>query len=453
MPANPLDRLFFALDDAWRRCGLPGADIHLYFQLGDAVDAERLAEALRRLHAKYPAANARRGRCGLPARPVWLLPEATDAAPPPVSVERLEPDTPDELRARQERLLNSRRDYASNAPLSLHILRSDARGDTVVARWPHALADARGGVTLVEELAELYDDLPPLSSLDSADDERRRDFGAVELPAGAWSAARRFLRRTAGPARPARWNEVRLCPPALPCDEPARLFHRALDADESARVREAATRVCGFARTADFLRACVVRAVDETAGRPRGAHDGYTTMHILDHRRRRDPGPVCHNVFSSVPVHVPAALAPDRRAVANLIRDHSAAVIASGLAEQRMAGLALLCMLPHAWLVDSLASARRGGRSLLPLGLGGAPSAPMGFMGPLSRPRTRLFGAPLHNLYGVWSGSPRAGFSLHINVAQDGMNVAGLHYESQMPTARMDALVERVLAAMADPIG
>src|SRR5690606_28712256 len=106
---------------------------------------------------------------------------------------------------------------------------------------------------------------------------------------------------------------------------------RRLDSSEAAALRDAALRTCGFGRVADFVRAAGLCAAHETLGSRSAAAGWYSTLHLVDNRRRRDPGPVCHNVFSTLPVYVPCELAGDRAATADLIRDQTAAALASGL--------------------------------------------------------------------------------------------------------------------------
>lgn len=458
MRPNPLDMMFLALDEAWRRCGLPGTDIHIHLEFEGRVDESGLRRALTALHRVYPATAATLARRWPWAAPNWRIDDAQADAEPLVQVESLDPPTEEELHRRLEALLSTRIDYRRASAVRIYVLRGLPRGDVVVFRWPHALTDARGGVTLIGELGRLYDENPDPDALRSSGDEQRRDFGLLEVPTTPAHALLDFLRRPQAANGTARRHQtpafepVRICPDALGVrDEPMRLFVRRLDPDQAARVREAAMRVCGFARMSDFLRAGIVRAVDDVAGRPRGRDVGYTSMHILDARRKRDIGPVCHNVFSTVPIHVPAAIASDRRAVADLVRDRTAEGLRSDLARRRLAGMALLGQIPFDILAAMVASARRTGRSVLPLGLSNAPSAPMGFMGPAGAPRERLFGARLVNMLGVWAASPRAGFTMHVNAALERMNVAGVYYESQMPRNRIDLLVDRFFDAITDP--
>lgn len=449
---NPLDRLFLAMDEAWRRCGLAGMDMHAHLEFDGPIDVDGLHAALGALHRRFPATAARLVRKPLSRRPAWRLDPGGAAVQRLVRTETLEPPGADALRARLEALLRERIDYRREPPLHLHVLRGAAPGDVLVVRWPHAFADARGGVTLIEELARLYDDADARDRATSAGDERRRDFGALPLPGNWLSAARRWLRRADVDRPPNPWNEVRLCPPAFDArNEPPRMFVRKLDSDQMTRVREASLRVAGFARLADFLRAGVVRAVDDVAGRPRGPHDGYTTLHIVENRRKRDPGPVCHNVFSTVPVHVPANLAQDRRAVSDLIRDRTLAAMGAGLFERRLAGLTLLGALPLGLVGRMMARSRRGRGGRLPLGLSSAPSAPLGFIGGFAEPHERMFGARLLDIYGIPATSPRAGFTLNVNVVADRMNVAGVYLPSQMPEARVELLVDRFVDAIVDP--
>ena len=448
---NPLDAVFLAIDDAWRRGGLAGMDIHLHLEFRGRVDVAGIERALRALRRVWPATNARLVRRPFLRRFRWRLDAGESRDADIVDVQELDGDEAAFERYAED-LLATQLDVRRAAPLRLYVARMRDGNDRMIVRWPHALMDARGGATIVEELARLYDERPTVNALCSAGDELRRDFGTLdgrmslrERAAAVWGAL--GARRRSAAAR-----ELRLCPlvNAEECGR-MRICIRRLDRDDAARVRDAAMQVCGFGRFADFLRAAAIRALAETVA-SRDPDGVFSTMHLLDNRRRRDRGPVCHNVFSAFPIHIPAAVATDRAVVADLIRDATVAVLHSGALNRRLAGLRLLARIPSGLLSRSVSRGLRLGRSFLPLGVSNPPSLPMGFMGPLSRAYESMFGATLVNIYGVRPASPPAGFALNVNQAQGRMNIAGIHYESSVPAEIMQALVDRFVTALTEPL-
>src|SRR5262245_5904221 len=56
---TPLDRIFLAIDQAWRRCGLPGLDIWVQIECDGRVDLPGMNSALQALARRYPAVNSR----------------------------------------------------------------------------------------------------------------------------------------------------------------------------------------------------------------------------------------------------------------------------------------------------------------------------------------------------------------------------------------------------------
>ncbi|RMF72311.1 MAG: hypothetical protein D6744_16990, partial [Planctomycetota bacterium] len=302
---NPLDTLLYAADERRRAAGEPGGDIHLYLECEGEIDAAGLGDALRALWRTFPVTAARLHRARFTRRPAWRLPESPDSLPPiesALTISRVAGGHAG-VGAAMEKLLAGRVDWTQRPPLQIYVLRGASNGDTVVMRWPHFLMDARGGATLLEELAALYASRGRRAAARSQGDELRRDFGALR-PAGLGEALRAL--RTAGRDGQSA-PELRLCEEAPSRDSQWRLRLRVLrfSPDEAAEIRANALRVCGFARLADFLRAAGIVALHRTVAPPPDERGTYTTLHLIDNRRRRDPGPVCHNVFSVIPVRIP----------------------------------------------------------------------------------------------------------------------------------------------------
>lgn len=442
---NPLDLLFFAIDENWRSRGLPGVDIHLVLELRGQIDVAALQQAHAALRRRYPACAATlaqpRGR-----PPHWRLDRPaiesgveilhSSAETAPLAASGLE-----QILAQR---LGRRCDYKRVAPFQITLLRG-GDGDKLLARWPHALMDARGGVTLLEELARLAREQRTAELVTTSGDERRRDFGALD---DQFNVARNLslMRAHAPSARGGGEQVIRLCDQAG--DGPLgqqRVLVRRFAPPEFASVRAAALAICGYARFADYVRICALMALAEIAGA--GAPPGsiVTAFNLIDNRRRRDPGPVCHNVFSTMPLRIQLDVARDKRRCAAEMERQTHAMRAGDEMTRRLTGLKLLTLLPTgllAWLM---------GQPWAPIGPQRAPSLPLGFMGPPGDGLEDFCGARVVNIFGTRPAAPEAGFSMNVNVAYDRLNICAAHWTGRIAPQRFDAFVDRFVALLTRP--
>lgn len=454
---NPLDRVFLALDEAWRHCGLPGVDIHLHLELDGRVDVEGLGLALRGLHRMYPATAARLVLGGPFAAAGWRLAAANESRAGQALRVVNQPDASRTTIALPGAAqVGDRLDWRHTPPYQITVIRC-ADDDHVIVRWPHALMDARGGATLVEEMAGLYDELAPLppgerdarvTALASRGDETRRDFGALtrthaEAPTPAMNRTARDVGRC-----PPGWTPLRICEPRRAgVPEAIGLSVRHLSPRDAEQVRAAAWQTCGLGGVAEYVRACAVRAFHEVVG---GAGPGacYSTLHLIDNRRRRDPGPVCHNVFSSLPVFVPAEIAADVRAVGERMQAAARGAIETGWMHRRLAHLRRLARVPTWLLARLLQRSLLSPRARLPTGLANAPSLPLGFMGDFSRPLRRFCGASVRNVLGIRPPAVHSGIGVNVNAAVGRMNVAVTYFEPRVSTATVERFLDACVASM-----
>ncbi len=447
---NPLDALFLAIDEAWRRCGLWSADIHVYLELGGEADVAGLRQALRGLHRLYPATAGRLAYRPLARTPAWRL----DGPPPEAQeVVRLEPveDTGDALQQRLDALLAEPLDLEHGPPLRAWVLRRPGRGDFVVLRWSHSLMDARGGEFIIRQLDRLCERRVDPESLESVGDELRRDFGTLDANLSLVRCLGSLRDRGAdGP--PPDWRDVRLCDAqTIRGDERMRGFVRRFDEAAWSEIRATATQVCGFARVGDFLRACAIRALHDIATQRGLSGSGYSTLHLVENRRRRDPTPVCRNIFTTTPIRIPVEIAGDRRAVADRVQAAAAALLEPGVMQRRLAGLALLSRLGTRTLAKEIERGLRTGRTRLPLGLVQSPSLPMGFMNLFARPLRSFCGAPLENLFGLRAASPLAGLGINVCTFHDRLNISGVFVEPHVSRETIDDLLDRFAGYLTDP--
>jgi hypothetical protein len=450
---NPLDYMFFVGDEVRTRLGAPGTSIQVLLELKGPLDLAGFKQALEGLYRLYPATGGRLDRSTVSGRPRWRL----DAEPDQrraLRVRMLRPGTAEELHLQRNRLLRGRLNFEQGPLLRFYLLRGLPAGDVLVMRWPHALMDARGGMILLEELQRLYEEQPDPRSLSSVGDELRDDVG--ELIADLSLPQR--LRALCGGAQgelPANWEDARLASGPVGTN-PAGLHYllRQLSTEQVQRIRDASMRVCGFARMGDFVRACAIRALHRTIAQPPPPHGGYSTMQLVDNRKRRQQAPVCHNFFSALPVFVPAAIADDRRAVADVISESTARALSSGLIARRFAALERMSRLPASIMARLMERALRADPgSMLRRGLANAPSLPMGFMGAFSRPLRTFCGAEWLDVHGVGAILPHEGFGLNLTTPNDPnrLNVTAAYFEPRVTRELMESLLEHLVEALLDP--
>jgi NRPS condensation-like uncharacterized protein len=440
---NPLDLYFFAADQAMRRIGLPGTSIHLCLELHGQVDVDGLRRALALLYRVYPAAAARLERSDITGRPRWRL----DGPPydPAQAVTLIEIDGASESDAhtRIEALLNKPVDMQSLPPLQFVILRGLPEGDRLIARWTHTLMDGRGGVTLLEEIDRLYRESPDPRTCVTAGDESRTDFSELLREAPLVLKPRDLLDGSGG-LRPAQWRTARLSEGIAPNGlGPARFMLRRLTPEQTRMAKEVSLRVCGFARFGDFMRACAIRSLDRVMPKPLLPHAGYCTLNLIDHRKRRQSAPVCRNLTNALPMYIPAEIAHDRKAVADLARNQMGTLLQSGIMLRRLAAAHRITLLPTSLLVNILYRSLSASRmNRLPSGMGNAPSLPLGLIGSFSRKMPSFCGAALTNIFGLRPVPFQTGISVDVNEAQDRINVAGMYYETAITTGKMSAFLD-----------
>lgn len=426
---NPLDITFGRIDEAWRRCGLPGVDIHLHLAFDGRIDVERLALAYVKLLKRYPIVDA--VRCA----------DRWHAAPAPRPHGAIHEVPAADFNRTAEVLLNSRIEGAA-PPLQMHIIRGDDAGDRLIVRWPHALADARGGVTLLEEIARLDRDRTPMGGLASAGDELRDDFGALDMNARGSEDARPGARHGGKSTHPI----LHLASSRPLPGERVGLEVRTLTPDQTRAAIAASVQACGIARFADYLRATGIAVLDSLIPAQTPPDAAYSTIHLVDNRKRRDAAPVCHNVFSTIPVIIPAAIAQDRAAVGDLIQSAARAALERGDPAARLRKLRLLARLPHALVARTMAWMLLSGRRWLPTGLASAPSLPLGFIGPPGRDLADFCGARLDGIYGVRVPSLHAGYAVNLNLAEDRLTIAMSFFEPRLPRSLAVEFVNRLAA-------
>lgn len=439
---NPQDRLFFAYDRALRRLGLPGIHIQSHIHLIGRLDIEGLKRSVRGLHRRYPATAGRLVCHPVTGAPAWQLPRPSEEHEA-VHVHELSPATLDRFHEHAAEMLQQPFDMANRPPFQIHVYRGLPVGDVVVMRWPHAFMDVRGAVLLADEIEELYRAGPAAESVSSAGDELRRDYHEA-LAGYSWSDQRRMLTAKSSPDHDAGSRDLWL--PRGPVVRPLgqiRYLVRYFSPDQTQRMHQAAMRVCGFSRFGDFVRASAIRALDQVMPSRPGNGDTYSTLNMLDHRKRRQRGPACQNFFSGLPQRVPAKLAQDRRAVAALLTEQTQQMLASGGIARHMLMVSWLSRLPIAFLTEGMfRNMCPSGAYKLPVALGTPPSIQVGFSGPSSKTGQRFCGLTSEAVYGVGVPPPLSGFAIDLNIDQNRMHISATYWDARIPTSTMQALMD-----------
>ena len=448
--------MFFAFDRAAERLDLPGAFIHTHMELGGRLDVAGLRRALAALHRVYPVTNSRLERSAVLGRPRWHL----DVRPPDldrvVRVHQLDPANDESLRREIEKLLSARIDPVHLPPLQFHVFTGLDRGDVLVVRWPHALMDGRGGFVIIEEIERLYREKPEPATLASAGDEGRDDFARLVSGKPAVSRLRgRPLRswvtetRTSSHREPGeRDAQLPLAPPLGELG-PLRFAVRHLPADEVRQARDVAAHLCPSVRFGAFLRAAAVRALHRLMPQPPRPRTSYSVPYLIEGRDRPYRVPVCRNLFSLERVRVPAALAADRRAVATLLHERTADMLARGPMTRYLASVLRLSRLPTSVLAALVRHSLIAGLPPWQRGdLAEPPSLPMGFIRAFTRAMPTFCGAELRRTYVFRLPLPRVGMGIQVTADHGQLTIGGLCFEAQ--AAMMRQFLDDFVAALLD---
>ncbi len=449
---NPQDRIFFAYDRALKRLGLPGILIQVHLRMRGPVDVEGLRRILPAVWRQYPATAARLQQDPVNGNPRWRLDVPQPDPQCVVRVHRLTPATEQEFHRRTEDLLRQPLNLAHQPPVQFHIFRGLPAGDVVTVRWPHAFMDVRGSTLLLEDIDTLYRDPPDMAALTSLGDEQRHDFDAL-IAVGGLREQWRLMMGNRRPRDPHPPRDLFL--PTEPIRLPlGRIRHtvRLLTPEQTQQTQEAALRVCGFARFGDFVRATALRALHRVMGdRPRPG-DTYSTLNLLDHRKRRQRGPVCQNLFSGLPMRIPAALAENRRAAADELRRQTEQIVASDGIVRHLLTVRTLARLPVAALAEGMyMNMRPGGAVALPVALGTPPSIQVGFSGASPSASPTFCGAAWDKVYGIGIPPPLSGFAVDLNLTGGRLHLTATYYETRIPSHTMDTLMDDLAASLQDP--
>lgn len=446
---NPLDLLFFAADDASRRRGLPEAVIQLALELDGPLDVARFRRAVAVVQRAYPVLSAPCEMSARTGRPRWRLDPECRSATEAVHVHAARPSVDASVPRILEELFARRRNDRAAPPVEFHVVRGCVRGDVVLMRWPHALMDARGGYTILEEVDRLSHEGAVPAELESAQGESRDDYAERLLPQSLRQRVRAALRAVARPAGPVP-RYAHLVTEPIPVDlGRLRCVVRHLSPDQTARAWARAAQLCGTAGFGHYLRACGLRALHETMPRPVPGAALYTTLNVIDNRKRQQHRPVCCNLTSSLPLVIPAAVVTDRQRVAQALQRQMRAHVRSRTMSQIASLLWLLTRLPTAWVAAAVSANLRPGRRITPrLGALPAPSLPLGLMTPFARAMPTFCGVGLRNYCGCRPAVPDTGFAIDANLTSDRLNLIGVCYEKRVAVQTLAVLLDRFVAAL-----
>ncbi|HOW69921.1 MAG TPA: hypothetical protein PKY77_04900 [Phycisphaerae bacterium] len=448
---NPQDRVFFAYDRALRRLGLPGIHIQAHLDMIGPIDVEGLKRTLLAIYRLYPAVGSRLDRHPVTGTPRWRL-----EVPPPdldrvVRLHALDPPTEPEWIRQGEDLLHQPMDLVTLPPVQFHVFRGLPDGDRVVIRWPHAFMDVRGMILLAEDIDRIYREKPDLASIRPSGDEERRDFEALIAIPTLLDQVKLLARdrpRSKGIATHDQWL------PAGRVRRPiGRIRHirRFFSAEQTRQTQQAALRVCGFAQYGDFVRASALRAMHRAMPSPPPVGATYSTLNVLDHRKRRQRSPVCHNLFSGLLLRVPASMVEDRKAVAALLRHQTEQIVSGDGIRRHLALVKLISRLPPALLTEAMYQNMNPEReSALPVAFGTPPSLQVGFSADAPTLLPTFCGANKAHTYGLGIPPPLSGFAIDLNLIHGQLHVTSTFLESRITPASMNRLMDDFAAALLD---
>ncbi len=445
---NPADLTFFAADDAMRRMGLPGATAQGQLHLAGELDVPAFTHAVTALWRVFPVLAARRELNLFTGRPRWRLDGPRPDPRRVIRLHTLAEHTSAAVHAKCEDLLNTPLRAFDVAPLQFDIVRGDEHGDILLVRWPHALMDGRGYQRVLVELDRLFREQPDPTTLTSAGQEDRDDFGDL-LRSLPWPKRRALLRAGLQPDTPRRKPGRQLALTPLPA-RPGRLRYvlRVLEPAEMRQVAQNAAQVCPDARLSDYLRATGLRALDELVRPYRGAPRDYTFMSYIDGRRTH-PDVICHNFTVALPIAVPVHLAPHRTAVAAYVRQQMDAHRRAETDLREALSAWLTTRLPTAYLAALVRAAfPPGARPRPQMGVRCPMSLPFGLLGDFTPSLTTLCGQTLRHFYYVRTVVPQPGFGLDLQVLANRLAIVTGGLESRVPVPTLQRLLDRFIALL-----
>jgi len=448
---NPQDRVFFAYDRALRRLGMPGIHIQVHLDMIGPIDVEGLKRTLLAIYRLYPAVGSRLDCHAVTGTPRWRLDSPLPDLDRVVRVHPLNPPTEEEWIRRGEDLLHEPMDLVTLPPVQFHVFRGLPDGDRVIIRWPHAFMDIRGMILLAEDIDRIYRQKPDLASIQPAGDEDRRDFeGLIAAPTLLSQIKLLTQRRGGGRSILARDRWL----PANHVRRPiGRIRHikRFFSAEQTRQTQEASLRVCGFAQYGDFVRASALRALHRAMPSPPREGDTFSTLNVLDHRKRRQRAPVCHNLFSGLLLRVPANMVEDRKAVADLLRQQTEQIVSGDGIRRHLAMVKLISKLPPALLTEAMYQNMNPEReSALPVAFGTPPSLQVGFSADAPSLLPTFCGANKAYTYGLGIPPPVSGFAIDLNLIHGQLHVTSTFLESRIQVATMQRLMDDFAAALLD---
>ncbi len=443
--ASPLDRLYFAADDACAP-SLPGAAAIAAVELNGPLDPHRLQHAFTVLQRRYPATAARRATHPLTGLPRWRLP--TQSTPASRLLTQTLPDA-SHVHTACEAIFNRRIETRAEAPLQLHLLRSPSQ-DTVVLRWTHALADGPGAFALLETLNETYTAHPDAHQVTSLGDEQRNPYREL-APQSLRLWRDRLTPRAADFAsrgdRCALWAA-----PRNPQFGRLRLIIRPIPHDQWRTVEARAAALNAPRRLSDWLRACAARTVADWADA--GPDAAVTLTALTDHRRRlAAPTPVCWNLITAAPLYLSVRQARDRVASAIALRRQITAHRRHHTAEQQIARLALITRTPTAYVARIIRSRLTDPPTPgLRYGAGVAPCAPLGLLPLWSPPRDQFCGVSFNGMWACRAPVPVIGWCVEANLTPHGAALVGVCYDQVVSPVRLADWLDDYVAWLRAPL-
>jgi hypothetical protein len=407
-------------DHELRRRGFAGNSCQILMELGAALPAAVLQQRLDELHGRFPLRGARlRGFL----RPGWI-PNVAGSPTPTVRIHQAAPVLAD-------RLLNEPLESRSGELLRFDLIEHTDGRSTVVFTWNHALMDAPGAEYFLALIGR--DDLPWADA--------RPATPSAETPARladrlrlAWKSLHhldKFCR--AAPRSPGvRFPEA-----------PARLRYRVetFSADETARVRANATRLCGVLGAAQFHAATALVGLHRLQQRLGCASPSYVLPVPVGLRPKGGIEPVFSNQVGMLMLQLlPGQLESPAQAAAEL-KKQTADAMRSGLLESGRALCELFQFLP---LPIYMAMVKQGLR-------GEICSLFYGDSGHVSPALTKFLGAPIRDFTHVAAVTPSPGVGVVFFSFGGTLRVTVLHLETVLNEVEAAGYAAGLRASLLDP--
>jgi hypothetical protein len=293
---NGTDYMMSVFDRHLKSMGFSGNLSHLVLGLSLPPDHAALRGRLQDAARAFPMLSARPKRGTFTLLPYWELPAAGVCRTPVLRTVKARPADGETVEALRARILNEPLDDGAGEWVRLTLVEGEGRAELVMT-WAHVLMDARGAEILLSWLGNAGPGLPPSGAAEAEKTLTRRAFPSE----GLWKDLRLAWKAL-------RWLDHIGTPPPLslymarsPRAQPRQTArYLSFSSDETARVRESSSRLCGFLGETTYYLAAVLVELNALCVAGRIPAESYIVNLPANARDKGSREPIFSNLSSFI---------------------------------------------------------------------------------------------------------------------------------------------------------